>query len=573
MNTSRHFNATLPFLFLGGVFLIMLSNVFYSWGWTDEAFYLSTIHRMYCGDRLFLDEWSPTQTYAPLLYPFYALYLKINGNADGIYLFFRILTLVFQTATACISYRILSKKHGKCVALAFASLLIIFARAGISGPSYYTFCLMNFSLGTLLIYAVFENKSAKQLMFAAGIFLALAVLCNPYLAMPYVVLSAAVLLVSKTRKSWRLFLLCWLGTAISAVVYTILFIPFDSFDDFLRSLHYIFNDPAYGRTPILIFKSLIKCPRLLTFPYVLTYSPMIAALVITEKKGIRNTKKTHFFLFALNTGLLVINIFAVRRGVESPVMALSFYTLLALISSHGFRPSVWLTAYRAEILYGIIPGLTLSYFFCLASDTGFGVCAIGMCFASFALFSILRDCYGSRRFFIIPMFAVLASTLFLRINTTYRDSPLPFHLIFVPSMSKNAERITEGSAKGLYTSKENKAQYDLVLDTIRALPCKDGDGLLVSQLIPWIFLERQELRCAAPTTWRLFLNDYRLEPYFTDFSGHHFPEFVLVIDGSIIRDNNRANKNNEESWLFDQLEQRYYIQKQVPCGIFYMKSQ
>lgn len=241
---------------------------------------------MYCGDRLFLDEWSPTQTYAPLLYPFYALYLKINGNADGICLFFRILTLVFQTATACISYRILSKKHGKCVVLTFASLLMIFARAGISGPSYYTFCLMNFSLGTLLIYAVFENKSAKQLMFAAGIFLALAVLCNPYLAMPYVVLSAAALLVPQARKNWRLFLLCWLGTAISAVVYAILFIPFDSFDGFLRSLHYIFNDPAYGRTPRLIFKNLIKCPRLLTFPYVLIYSPMITALVITEKRVI-----------------------------------------------------------------------------------------------------------------------------------------------------------------------------------------------------------------------------------------------------------------------------------------------
>ena len=558
-----------PYFFIVCMFLVLLNNLFYGFGWTDESFYLSMAHRLYCGDRLFIDDWHTAQTYVPLFYPFYALYLRINGTTDGVYLFFRILTLVFQTATTCVAYRILSKKNGRTVSLIFSALLMAFARAGISGPSYQTFCLMNFTLGILLFYEVFVNRGKAFLMVFAGIFLALAVVCNPYLAPPYVAFSLLALIVPGARKQWKLFLLCWAGTAVSAAVYAALFIPFGALDDFFRSLHYIFNDPEHEQKGVILtIKRYIKCPRLLTFPYILTYLPMILAIAVVKVKKLALTPKQHTFLFALNTALLVVNFFIVTIAVEAAVMALFFYTVLALSSTRGFAPKRWYAEFKEEILFSIMPGLVLSYFFCIASNTGFGVCAIGIAFASFGLFSLLRSCYAFKRLYIIPLVAVLAGTLLFRIMIPYRDTPLGFHLLFIPQLQKDAEKITSGSAKGLYTTKEHKRQYELVLETVRSLKCNDGDGLLISQLIPWAYIERKELRCATPTTWRMYLNDYRIEPYFTDFPSHRFPKFVLIVDKDI-RDNNRTNKIKGDSWIIGQLEQRNYVRTETPCGILY----
>lgn len=569
-NNSKTFSfgTVFPCFFIACLFLVLLNNLFYGYGWTDESFYLSNVHRLYCGDRLFIDDWSPTQTYIPLLLPFYSLYLKINGTTDGVYLFFRILTLLFQTVTACTAYRILSKNNSRSVSLAFSALLMVFARAGISGPSYYTLCLMNCALGVLLLYEVFENHGKQLLMVFAGIFLALSVLCNPYLVLPYIAFSLLALIIPRARKHWKLFLLCWAGTAASAVLYIFLFVPLGSLGEFSRSLHYIFNDPAYGKGIVLTIKKYIKMPRLLLFPYIITYLPMIITLAVIKRRKTALSSDMHTALFILNTVLLAVNFFIVRITVEAAVMALFFYTILALASTRELAPKQWYAEFRQETVYSIMPGLALSYFFCLASDTGFGVCAIGIAFASFGLFSVIQKCYAFKKRFLIPLAMVLACTLCFRIALPYRDAPAGFHLLFIPRLQKNAEKITSGSAKGLYTTKEHKKQYDLVFSTMQSLNCKDGDGLLISQLIPWAYIERKELRCAAPTTWRLFPNDYRIEPYFTDFPEHRFPQFVLIVSGTI-RDNGRINDNEGEPWLAEQLELRNYEKTEVPCGILY----
>lgn len=560
-----------PYFFIICIFLVFLNNLFYGYGWSDEAFYLSSVHRLFNGERLFIDDWSPTQTYVPLLYPFYAFYMKLNKSTEGIYLFFRIITLLFQTITACTAYCILSQKNSKSVSLFFSVMLIAFIRAGIPGPSYYTLCLMNFSLGILFIYAVFENHEKMFLMFFAGIFLAFAVLCNPYLAFPYIAFSLLALLIPKTRKHWKLFLFCYAGTALSAAIYTVLFIPFNHIDEFFSSIKFIFNDPAYGRSAIHTIKRLYKMPRLIIFPYILTYAPMAAALLIIKIKKIPPSQRQHIFLFILNTVLLAVNFCIVRKTIEAAVMALPFYAFFALASCERLSIQT-LAKYKKEIIFSIIPGLVLSYFFCLASDTGFGICGIGIAFASFGLFSIIRRCYAFKRLFIIPLAAIFFFTAFFRITVPYRDAP-DFHLLFIPKTSRNSEKITEGSAKGLYTTKENKKSYERVLAAMQALPCKNGDGLLISQLIPWAYIERKEIRCAAPTTWRLFLEDYRIKPYFTDFPAHRFPKFVLVVDRNI-RDNNDvffpdAHSENS-SWLISQLKKRNYKSVKVPCGVLYM---
>ena len=108
-NNKRFYDS----LALGSLLLfaiILLNNAFYGFGWTDEALYTATVHQMWQGQRPFFDIWEPTQIYEILLYPFHALFLKFSrGSTDGIYLYHRILTIIFQFAAVVFIYFTISK--------------------------------------------------------------------------------------------------------------------------------------------------------------------------------------------------------------------------------------------------------------------------------------------------------------------------------------------------------------------------------------------------------------------------------------------------------------------------------
>ncbi|EID83894.1 hypothetical protein MSI_27500 [Treponema sp. JC4] len=85
------------------------------------------VHRLFTGDRLLIDDWTPTQFYAPLLYPLYTLFIKITGSTDGAFLFFRFLTLILQFFTSVFvffySFKKIMKKFLLFLYLSYRSYL------------------------------------------------------------------------------------------------------------------------------------------------------------------------------------------------------------------------------------------------------------------------------------------------------------------------------------------------------------------------------------------------------------------------------------------------------------------
>lgn len=557
---------------------LLINNNFYSFNWTDEGFYLSNIHRVFQGDMLFADDWSPTQSYEMLLYPFYTLYLKLNGSTDGVYLFFRILTCLFQALVSFFTYFILSRKWSLSPSF-FASLLpLIFSRACINGPSYYVVGFETYLLGLLSLYAFFEIGFSAFFLVFAGVFLALAVLCNPYLVLPYTAISAFLLFFPHTREHWKNFLIIWISTILVAIIYVLTTFKFDRIGDVIKSIHYIFNDPAYGHTLILTIKRLYKMPRLLLFPYLLTYFPVIIASVIIIRKKITPSEKAKKWLFLLNTILFVASILTnLDCGAATmPFFHYSFFTAL-IFSDFNIMNLIILN--KKEILYFVLPGMLLAYFFCYASDTGFGVCSIGITLADIGMISIYFKSFPNVNsisgkkitslIHFIPACFLITVTFYYRVNLTYMDTPLSPHILFIPSAHKDAIKITEGPAKGLYTGSYLKEQYDRVLTTINNIHPKKGESLLISSICPWAHLVIPELRVSSPTTFRVKFNDYRIKPYFEDFESHNFPEYVLLLNNDIFR-----NNTNEfaDSWLEEELSRRNYQSEKVSCGTLYKKS-
>ena len=117
--------------------------------WSDEGFYLALAHRFWLGDLPFVDEWNTAQLYAPFLLPFYALWRAVTGGTAGIYLAARVTAVLLQFALAFALYRAL-RPRGRGTALAAALLVLVYAKAGIGGLSYYTLCYLFFGTGLLL---------------------------------------------------------------------------------------------------------------------------------------------------------------------------------------------------------------------------------------------------------------------------------------------------------------------------------------------------------------------------------------------------------------------------------------
>ena len=90
----------LSLLLLFGGLGLLLWRCQYSFCWSDESFYLSTVHRFWLGDAPFRDEWNTGQLYAVLLLPFYGAWRALAGSTEGIYLAARVTAVLLIFAEA-----------------------------------------------------------------------------------------------------------------------------------------------------------------------------------------------------------------------------------------------------------------------------------------------------------------------------------------------------------------------------------------------------------------------------------------------------------------------------------------
>lgn len=182
MRKSFEKETVLFILLLIGCIILYLYRI--SWGMADvdESFYLTIPLRLLQGDALLTEEWHVSQLSAVIVYPILKLYLLCFKTTDGIMIAFRYIYVIFHTLTTIIAYLILRKRDGK-IAVSVSILFFIFTPFNIMSLSYNTLGLdMVFIFAAAL--AVSKGVSIKNTICLGTIF-ALAVLCNPYLSVLY----------------------------------------------------------------------------------------------------------------------------------------------------------------------------------------------------------------------------------------------------------------------------------------------------------------------------------------------------------------------------------------------------
>lgn len=562
---------SLLFLF----FIVLINNAFYGFGWTDEALYTATANSLYHGNRLFFDIFEPTQIYSVLVFPLFYFFVKLTGSTDYIYLFMRIATIIIQFATSVFVFFMLSKKYKKTVSFIASFIVLVFSRAQLFGPSYYTFVLVNFTIANILIFYVFELKAKSVWLFVSGIFHGFAILCNPYLVLPYAAFSLCCVILPSLRKYIKKYILIWAGTVLVGATFLIFVLKNRNLKEFQAALTYFFSSPEYSSKTILQkIKWILKFPRLLVtqFIYFLPFTALAAVSLFKQniKNKINNSKTAKTVLVIL----LIINYVAQLVLIDKDNVTVVGFFAFSVLSFILFCNKK-LQDYKKEILYFLVPGLSLSFMECLASDTGFGAFSIGiaacMPFAAslyFDTFCLKSSCKTEKYLFALPLCLLIFGTLYYRVNLTYRDARISPHYIFIPQIEKNITKIDRGPAKGIWTHKNNKIQYDSIYSAIKNIKSDRDDYLMVLKLCPWAYLINDRLKPFSMTAWRVSDNDLRLKPYFEEFQ-HKFPKHILVLNKDI-----RDNENNEiedDSYLITELKKQNYESKEIDCGTLWEK--
>ena len=595
-----------PYILLGLSFIILIVRCFISFCWSDETFYFATCYRFYQGDSMFLHEWFPTQLSSIVLLPLFSLYMLIAGSTTGIILYFRILFVIFSLINATVMFRILKQHTSELIALICSLMLMFYTHLNIGTLSYYTLSVQLFVMTMLLLYHFYLSQSKLQLIIA-GILFAVCVLSLPTLSIAYflVLFVIGILLLlarfSKIKPAFKnaimsaqldtIVIYTFIGILIPAVIFFAFLLTNVSVMDFIKGIPYVLSDEEHGTSffyPIRKF--------FIGINEVYDTSAYLAYLLILLSFAFQFFRTTHcrmvrVFVFAADCALF-IDLFLGslgHTGYIQTALCLFALPLFFLLKRKDFP------LFFTFIVSGMIFSLVYSYSsngYLYILSMGHFVASIGCliiiyCFAvemltepgtesgkEISVFSGMMVSFGPVCIILsyaIIMFS-LTQTMTLRMINIYRDAP-------VKLLTK---QISEGPAKGLYTTADHLQLYNEVYDTLENY-CQSNSSdkantIFITKLLPWGYM-CTDLRCAAPTTWRTAFNSVRLEPYY-EMNPDRYPDLILVLDehygtydtcGDVEYDPT-PNENEIDGYLKEYVSSADYEALEVPCGILYRRK-
>ncbi len=595
MSFKKFFTAYYPYIILCLGFLLLLCKCIFSFCWSDETFYFSTTYRFFQGDSIFLHEWFPTQLSSVLLLPLFSIYMFFTGSTSGIILYFRVCFVIFSAASSLLVFRIVKRNTREVIALFCAVCVMFYTHLNIATLSYYTISVHCFVMSMLLIYDYYQTKQKKHLVFS-GILFALCVLALPTMAVAYFIVIAGILLLllicraSVFPSSWRetvkqadLITICLytlLGICIPAVLFFIYLLSTVSIPDLINAIPYILSDEEHETSLIYPLKKFF--------------------IGINDVYGYAAYAGYALILAAFATGRFLSSLLR-KIAVGLDMILFLFYFIFSLNHTGYIQTAICMTALPLFFLTKkknwklffllFAGGMIFSIVFSYSSNGYLYILSMGHFIASIAAIIFIYDFsteqintvmiqktgHGAAMLLSILCTTVICitvvQTVTLRVVNIYRDAPL----------QNLTTKITEGPARGLYTTPEHFSMYKTVYDTIKSYCQSDStetpaQTLFITKLLPFGYM-CSDLTCAAPTTWRTAFDSKRLKPYY-EMNPSRFPDLILVLDeeygsydtcGDVEADPS-PNQNKIGGYLLDYVTAHNYEQLSVPCGTLYQRQ-
>lgn len=467
----------------------------------DECFYLSIPYRLYLGDALFADEWNLAQMSGFILYPFVWLFMKLNGNLDGVILSSRQLYAVCQCALSLFLYFRL-KKFSRPGAAVAAICWALYTPFNIMALSYNSMGNM-FMLLTLILLVSAENFHELQ-HFIAGIFFALAVLCQPYLVLLYLIYALFVfgmVLRKKIGKSAaalfnpRLFLFFTSGCATVAAIFFAFVLSRASLQDIVKALPLIMNDPEHPPAHIhnkinILLRSFISYQHS-TIVWIYAFLGLLLIICIFGKKT-GNRRLIYFIIAAVAVFSLMFYHLSYINTIMYPLNILGLFVYI--LSEKPIIKKLFLFIWLPGILYAFCVHLASNQEI-LAFSSGTSVSTV----SSILMISIFMSDYAAKikgqKKLIALAWVITVCIIVLQISSlAYRRYT---DIFWDSGIETQNSYIEHGIQTGINVSTE---KYDLYYNNLSALAVLDE-------------YHPSKVLYLSPETWKCLSRDYELSNY------------------------------------------------------------
>lgn len=580
---------------IGITFLVMLCLVLmfrnrFSFSWSDESFYMAEVHRLFLGERPIVDEWNPAQFFSVLLLPLYQIYVKCNGNTDGIYLWARNLYIVMSFFSAFLTYYVFKTKmrirNVFCVMA--GALVMIYSRANVCGPSYhnlfFAFYLSSFMLLLYIVEALKEGKLRLRYKLYgsfAGMLLGMAIISIPLLLFPLGIVWCILLFVLK-RDNYVSYLPLFIWTSggiflVGAAYFLFIFSQI-TFIQLKENIQYLFINKEHE---VQVFYTYIKSFGQLVWGYgkymlIQIFICCIVKICVALIK-FEGNKWIEKILYILSAVVFLYNLYYHSSSHMSSYLIFGLYgVLLLLLMMNNAEYKILLGG--GIIIWFCISALVVIITFSLASATSDPMIEGFVILSLFAIILLSKKEVGwgkrwegiRRSLNLCVVLAMFGMTFYVRINSVYRDAPLQLM----------DTRITEGPAKGLITTKEHAKQYSDCLEVMQYInEMEDNENnctIWISALAPWMYV-CTSIHNGAPSPWIHTLEDPLVALYYETHDMEKL-KYILVLEkeyggfqvaGNVEGTNLNPNENKNQGEIWEKILKDYDVIK-FECGDLYI---
>ncbi len=486
----------------------------YGYASLDEAFYPTIPYRLFLGDSLFYDEWHLSQMSGVIMYPFISLYVLLKGSLDGMILTARYMWAALQCCAGLFLYYRMKKYTETGAALA-AVCFTLFSPFGIMYPSYYAMGNL-FLLVCLILLLTTERKIYIQCA-VAGIFLAAAVLCNPYIIFIYLVYAFLVFVNHIAGKYGRtisghpvLGLDIYIYISIGAVAIAVIFLGFvfsrTTVAAFLEALPAIFADPEHSYTfsfkVYKYFQSIANACGMVSFAIYVLFSGLFC-LCLLDKKRIEH-KEVYFSLASALTLSLMVVLFS-KKDINFPMWSINVLALFIFLISYDKRIK--------EVFFILwLPGMAYSFCANLSSNDHFYSISAASAVASVGSIIMLLIFVGEEikgRKFRKKLMCTI--TVFILLFQLSSQAYLRYKLVFWDNdIELQNYLVKDGVEAGLIVSRERYDSYYQQLKSLPLLSTYSPEKVLYLSDTTWFYLAH-EYEFACYSAWLSGVNETTIE--------------------------------------------------------------
>ena len=517
-------------ILFGVLFMITLSFLVfkskYGYIYNDEPYLLSLGYRFALGDAMLVDDWSIGQLSGFLIYPFIKVFTILKGDTNRIVLFGRYCFILLWSISVIYSYICLRKyKHWAAISL---MSFYLFAPLDMMTLSYNSFALM----ALLCLTSTIICAKNEKYYILVGLFLAVAVLGNPFIIFVYLLFSILALVNVKINK---IFLpnkisidKAWIYLTIGSFILFILFVGFilsrASISTIFSSIKLIFSTNT-EHSVFTLFKLITKYYKEIDsrFNYILIYYPIILLIILLDKG--RYKRKPVYLL--LSVVLLYYSFKSVIDNVEVyPNIHLAIIPLIVVgVTSFILTSKKDYDIFINFILMGIL------YSFLFHQSSNLGLPAIGFSYSIITVGSILLignlvDELGIEN---ISTYILLTSILMqfhyqglLRYDRYYLDG----------TMDELVHKIEVGPAKGIITNETDCGMYSWQYEQLQMIlyDATSDDIFYYPYSNPWYYLAAN-MQIGTYSTWGSWgdpIKTHKINEEYFKLKPNKYPTYVLL---------------------------------------------